>query len=107
MQHDYRLLSPPAVFAYPVTEVLDEEEEMEDDGDGEENEEGEEDDELSARRKKQWGHTSYYCPVALKESGVLWPGNQDLATRYRDRLYCFSSEEAKESFRADPIAVCI
>ena len=69
---------------------------------GEENEE-EEDDELSARRKKPWGHTSYFCPVALKKNGVLWPGNQELAARYRDKLYCFNSEEAKESFLADPL----
>ena len=99
----YSILVHAAMFAYPVAEVFDEEEELEDGADGGEENEEEEDDELSARRKKPWGHTSYFCPVALKKNGVLWPGNQELAARYRDKLYCFNSEEAKESFLADPL----
>lgn len=33
---------------------------------------------------------------------ILWPGNQDYALRYREKLYYFSSEEAKEKFAEDP-----
>ena len=73
-------------------------------GDGEDDGYGEEDEEQAARRRKPWGHTSHFCPVALKEKGVLWPGSQDLAARYRERLYCFSSEEAKEAFQSDPVS---
>lgn len=32
----------------------------------------------------------------------MWPGNQDTAAKYRERLYYFSSEEAKERFTASP-----
>ena len=33
---------------------------------------------------------------------ILWPGNQDYALRYREKLYYFSSEEAKEKFAENP-----
>lgn len=42
-------------------------------------------------------HVNYYLEV-------LWPGNQDYALRYREKLYYFSSEEAKEKFAEDPVA---
>ena len=37
-------------------------------------------------------------------TAILWPGNQDYALRYREKLYYFSSEEAKEKFTEDPVA---
>ena len=71
-------------------------------GEGEGEGEGEEEAEQAARRRKPWGDTSHFCPVALQENGVLWPGSQDQAIRYRERLYYFNSEEAKERFQFDP-----
>ena len=69
----------------------------------------------------------HFCPVALKDNDVLWPGSQDTALRlvlttiiilncfncycatiymfylrYCDRLYYFSSEKAKETFVVNP-----
>ena len=44
----------------------------------------------------------YECIGSLTE--ILWPGNQDYALRYREKLYYFSSEEAKERFTEDPVA---
>ena len=35
------------------------------------------DDEESSRKIKPWGDTKHYCPVALKELDVLWPGSDD------------------------------
>ena len=59
-------------------------------------------DELSSKRRKPWGDTSYYCPVSLKDQGVLWPGNLDICSRYKERLYSFSTDEAKEKFTDSP-----
>ena len=50
-------------------------------GDGQEEEEEEESGNLSKKRKP-WGDTSYFCPVALSERGVLWPGSEEHALRY-------------------------
>lgn len=44
----------------------------------------------------------YGCTWSLIE--ILWPGNQDYALRYREKLYYFSSEEAKEKFAEDPVS---
>lgn len=88
----------------------------------------EEEDDNSAHKRKPWGETLHFCPVALKDNGVLWPGSQDTALRlvittiimleyfnyhcatiytsyirYCDRLYYFSSEEAKETFAVNPL----
>lgn len=40
-----------------------------------------EDDEDSAHKRKPWGETFHFCPVALNDMGVLWPGNQETALR--------------------------
>lgn len=34
------------------------------------------------RQKKPWGYTRHFCPVALKTSGVLWPGSNEISLRY-------------------------
>ena len=47
---------------------------------GEIDEEAEENEEQMLKRKP-WGDTRHFCPVALAERGVLWPGLQDVATR--------------------------
>ena len=50
---------------------------------GDDDEEGkeEEESENSSKKRKPWGDSSFYCPVALKEQGVLWPGNEQHALR--------------------------
>ena len=51
-------------------------------GEGGKEEEEEEESEAAVRRRKPWGDTAHFCPVALKEQGVLWPGNEEYALRY-------------------------
>ena len=51
--------------------------------------------------KKTLGDTSYFCPVALKEKHVLWPGNPEIAARYRERIYYLSTSEARDRFLAN------
>jgi adenylate/nucleoside-diphosphate kinase len=85
---------------------LDEEEE-DAAGDEEEAEEeaGEEEEEDPSRSlKKNLGDTNYFCPVALKENFVLWPGNPEVAAKYRERIYYISSPENREKFLLDPVA---
>ena len=51
---------------------------------GDDDEEGkaeEEGSEGSSKKKKPWGDSSFYCPVSLKEQGVLWPGSEQYALR--------------------------
>ena len=50
-------------------------------GEEEEGEEGEES-EAAARKKKPWGDTAHFCPVALREQNMLWPGSEEYALRY-------------------------
>ena len=57
---------------------------------------------MNRSNKKPLGDTNYYCPVALKETFMLWPGNPEIAARYREKLYYFSSEEAREKFLDQP-----
>ena len=40
-----------------------------------------EDNEDSAHKRKPWGKSFHFCPVALNEKNVLWPGNQETALR--------------------------
>ena len=49
------------------------------------------------------GDTNYFCPVVLKHKSVLWPGNPEISAKYREKVYYFSSDEAKEEFIADPL----
>ena len=57
-----------------------------------------EEEELQRLSRRPWGASKHYCPVVLRDQEVLWPGNPDHALRYRDRLYYFSTEEAKQTF---------
>ena len=63
--------------------------------------EEEDEDETTSMKRKPWGDTSHFCPVVLAELDVLWPGNQEIAVKYKERLYSFSSDEAKEKFTAN------
>ena len=54
-----------------LTTESDDEEEDDEDGDKED-----------SWQYKPWGDTRHFCPVALKNSGILWPGNNEIAMRY-------------------------
>ena len=52
--------------------------------------------------KKQLGDLNYYCPVALQDKGVLWPGNPEVAAKFREKIYYLSTPEARDKFLEDP-----
>nr|XP_048280947.1 adenylate kinase 9 isoform X4 [Myodes glareolus] len=95
------------------TEIDEEQEEEE-----EEEEEGEE---KLKEKKRHLGDTKHFCPVVLKENFILQPGNTDEAVKYREKIYYFSTAEAKEKFlehpedyvaqneplKAPPIRICL
>ncbi|XP_075801076.1 adenylate kinase 9 [Microtus pennsylvanicus] len=76
------------------TEVDEEQEEEE-----EEEEEGEE---KLKEKRRHLGDTKHFCPVVLKENFILQPGNTDEAVKYREKIYYFSTAEAKEKFLEHP-----
>jgi len=53
--------------------------------------------------KKPLGDTSFYCPVTLKEKGVLWPGDPECGAKYREKVYYLSDADARDRFLADPV----
>ena len=53
-------------------------------------------------KKKQFGDTKHFCPVQYKESYVLWPGNPEIGAKYREKVYYFSSTEARDKYLAEP-----
>ena len=53
-------------------------------------------------RKRFLGDTKHFCPVALQELGVLWPGDPDKAAVYRNKIYYFSKDEARDKFIKNP-----
>ncbi|XP_075253347.1 adenylate kinase 9-like [Convolutriloba macropyga] len=90
-------------WEYTGIDMDEEEEDYENDQDGEEEVgEDEEDDELLKKRKRPLGDSQHYCPVELKDRGVLFPGNQEIASKYREKSYYFSSPEAREKFMRSP-----
>ncbi|XP_014663121.1 PREDICTED: adenylate kinase 9-like [Priapulus caudatus] len=50
------------------------------------------------------GDTNRYCPVALTEKNVLYPGNPELSAKFREKTYFFSTEDAKGKFLLSPSA---
>lgn len=70
----------------------------EDDGDYDE----EDEDVFNKDKKKPFGDTRHYCPVVLKEENVLWPGSPDCAAKFREKVYFFSSAEARTKFLENP-----
>lgn len=83
----------------------EEEEEEEEVDDGEEMEEEDEDETFDPSvkdKKTKFGETSHYCPVSFITNSILVPGNVELQVKYRDRVYRFSSEEARNAFMEDP-----
>nr|XP_034380594.1 adenylate kinase 9 [Arvicanthis niloticus] len=80
---------------YQAETDIDEEQE-------EEEEEEEEGEEKIKEKRRHLGDTKHFCPVVLKENFVLQPGNTDDAVKYREKVYYFSSQEAKEKFLEHP-----
>ncbi|KAI4567298.1 hypothetical protein MJG53_008876 [Ovis ammon polii x Ovis aries] len=68
----------------------------------EEEEEEEENEDTIKEKKRHLGDTKHFCPVALKENFVLQPGTPEEAAKYREKIYYFSSPEAKEKFLEQP-----
>ncbi|XP_037014937.2 adenylate kinase 9 isoform X1 [Artibeus jamaicensis] len=83
------------------TEDFHAEAEVEEELEDEEEEEEENEDKLK-EKKRHLGDTKHFCPVVLKENFVLQPGNTEDAAKYREKIYYFSSPEAREKFLAYP-----
>ncbi|XP_008575652.1 PREDICTED: adenylate kinase 9 [Galeopterus variegatus] len=64
--------------------------------------EDEENEERIKEKRRHLGDTKHFCPVVLKENFVLQPGNTEEAAKYREKVYYFSSPEAKEKFLEHP-----
>lgn len=83
------------------------EESADEDIESEEEEEEEEEDDLkfdpaSREHKIQYGASAHYCPVTLRTRGILAPGSADFQCKYRERLYKFVSDEARQQFMHAP-----
>ncbi|XP_040852447.1 adenylate kinase 9-like [Ochotona curzoniae] len=68
----------------------------------EEEEEEEENEDRIKEKRRHLGDTKHFCPVVLKENFILQPGNTEEAVRYREKIYYFSSVEAKDKFLEHP-----
>ncbi|KAM7395370.1 hypothetical protein PAMA_006910 [Pampus argenteus] len=62
----------------------------------------EEEEEVNTTAMRLLGDTHHFCPVTLKNHNVLWPCTDEIAAKYREKTYYFSSKEAKESFIQNP-----
>ncbi|XP_072219011.1 adenylate kinase 9 [Leuresthes tenuis] len=52
--------------------------------------------------KRLLGDTKNFCPVALKTHNVLCPCSDEIAAKYRERTFYFSSLDARDSFLQNP-----
>ncbi|XP_030879749.1 adenylate kinase 9 [Leptonychotes weddellii] len=68
----------------------------------EEEEEEEENEDRIKEKRRHLGDTKHFCPVFLKENFILQPGSTDEAAKYREKIYYFSSPEAREKFLEHP-----
>ena len=76
-------------------------------GDGEEDDEDDDDYTYTPANKERnvlLGETSHYCPVSLRDKEMLVPGNPEIQSKYKDKLYRFHSDEARHAFNEDPDA---
>lgn len=55
-----------------------------------------------ATTKRVLGDTHNFCPVALKNHNVLWPCTDEIAAKYREKTFYFSSQAARDSFLQNP-----
>ncbi|XP_041873216.1 adenylate kinase 9-like isoform X2 [Corvus kubaryi] len=79
-----------------------ENEEEEEEDEEEEVEEEEEDEETTKQKKRHMGDTKHFCPVSLKENFVLYPGLQEHAAKYKEKIYYFSTSEYRDKFLKNP-----
>uniref|UniRef100_H3AND6 Adenylate kinase 9 n=1 Tax=Latimeria chalumnae TaxID=7897 RepID=H3AND6_LATCH len=77
-------------------------EENDEEEEEEEEEEDEESDAANREKKRFHGDSKHFCPVELKEKCVLYPGERDISAKYKEKIYYFSTEEAREKFLKDP-----
>ena len=56
------------------------------------------------KRKRPLGDAQHYCPVELKEHSVLFPGNSEIAAKYREKTFYFSTPDARDKFMRSPDA---
>ncbi|NXO65847.1 KAD9 kinase, partial [Phainopepla nitens] len=54
------------------------------------------------QKKRLMGDTNHFCPVSLKENFVLYPGLQEHAAKYREKIYYFSTSENRDKFLENP-----
>ncbi|XP_044531342.1 adenylate kinase 9 [Gracilinanus agilis] len=64
----------------------------------EEAEQEPEDEDRLKERRRHLGDSKHFCPVSLQENFMLFPGPPDDGAKYRERVYYFSSIEAREKF---------
>lgn len=53
-------------------------------------------------RRLPMGATSNYCPITLHTRGVLAPGSVEYQCKYREKIYRFISDEARQQFMHAP-----
>ena len=58
---------------------------------------------MAKNKKKQFGDTKHFCPVAYKDNYVLWPGNPEVAAKYREKVYYFNNSDNRDLFLAEPL----
>ncbi|XP_056260814.1 adenylate kinase 9 isoform X1 [Seriola aureovittata] len=62
-----------------------------------------EEDEGDTTAKRLLGDTHHFCPVALKNQNVLLPCTEEIAAKYREKTFYFSSPEARDAFVQNPV----
>lgn len=60
-------------------------------------------DEQDDNKRRPFGESQHFCPVTLKQEEVLCPGNPECAAKYREKVYFFASNEARDSFLENPL----
>ncbi|CAB1435475.1 unnamed protein product [Pleuronectes platessa] len=60
------------------------------------------DDEGDSTPKRLLGDTLHFCPVAFKNQNTLWPCTDEIAAKYREKIFYFSSTEARDTFLQNP-----
>ncbi|KAE8602715.1 hypothetical protein XENTR_v10014094 [Xenopus tropicalis] len=83
-------------------ELDSEEQEQEENENESGGEEEEEDEDRIRERKRNYGDSKHFCPVALKDNFVLYPGESEYAAVYREKLYYCSTPEARDKFLDNP-----
>ncbi|NXS85990.1 KAD9 kinase, partial [Erpornis zantholeuca] len=54
------------------------------------------------QKKRHMGDTKHFCPVSLKENFILYPGLQEHAVKYKEKIYYFSTSDNRDKFLKNP-----